>query len=60
MWECTYFVTAAPDGFKSQAIGENPCGFCGLFGCLTQLLKKKDGDFTITSTCPYHYAQMKC
>jgi hypothetical protein len=50
---------AAPDECKSQAIGENPCGFCGLDGCLTQLLKKKDGGFAITSTCPYHYAQMQ-
>src|ERR1700685_3262337 len=33
---------------------------CGLDDCLlTQLLKKKDGGFTITSTCPYHYAQMQ-
>ena len=50
---------AVPDECKSQAIGENPCRFCGLDGCLTQLLKKKDGCITITSTCPYHYAQMQ-
>jgi len=49
---------AAPHECKSQAIGEDPCGFCGLDGCLTQL-KKKDGRFTITSTCPYHYPQMQ-
>ena len=48
---------AVPDECKLQAIGENPCGFCGLDGCLTQLLKKKHGGFTITSTCMYHYAQ---
>jgi hypothetical protein len=50
---------ATPDECKSQAIGENPCGFCGLDGCLTQLQKKKDGGFTITSTCAYHYVQMQ-
>src|SRR5882762_10977331 len=48
---------AAPHECKSHwPIGENPCGFCGLDGCLTQL-KKKDCCFTITSTCPYHYPQ---
>ena len=39
-------------------IGNNLCGFCGLHGCLTQILKKKDGGF-ITSTCAYHYVQMQ-
>jgi hypothetical protein len=42
-----------------QSIGDNPCGFCGLDGCLTQLLEKKGGGFTITSNCPYHYVQMQ-
>jgi hypothetical protein len=42
-----------------QSIGNNPCGFCGLDGCLTQLLEKKADGFTITSNCPYHYVQMQ-
>ena len=40
-------------------MGDNPCGFCGLDGCITQLLIKKGGGFTITSNCQYHYAQMQ-
>ena len=56
---CDIHDCAAPDECKSQTIGKNPCGFCGLDGCLTQLLKKKGGGFTITSTCPYHYAEMQ-
>jgi len=45
-----------------QQIGENPCGFCGLDGCLTSLLEKKAGNsikFTITSNCPYYYERMQ-
>ena len=56
---CDLRDCAVPDECKLQAIGENPCGFCGLDGCLTQLLKKKHGGFTSTSTCTYHYAQMQ-
>ena len=45
-----------------QQIGENPCGFCGLDGCITSLLEKKAGNsikFTITSNCPYYYECMQ-
>ena len=55
---CDLCDCAAPHECKSQPIWENPCAFCGLDGCLTQL-KKKDCHFTITSTCPYHYPQMQ-
>jgi len=45
----------APNKCTIQPVGDNACGFCGLDGCLTQLLgEKKDGSFTITSKCPYH------
>ena len=53
---CDLCDCAVPDECKLQAIGENTCGFCGLHGCLTQLLKNKHGGFTITSTCTYYYA----
>ena len=40
---------------SKQAIGEEPCGFCGLYGCLTQLQENKK---SVASNCPYHYAAM--
>ena len=33
---------AAPDECKSQTIGKNPCGFCELDGCLTQLTAEEE------------------
>lgn len=47
-----------PKPCSKQAIGENPCGFCGLKGCLTQLQERKRGDPSVASNCPYHYATM--
>ena len=45
-----------------QPVGEIPCGFCGLDGCITQLAtsfsKKKHGQTTIVSTCLYHHSKM--
>ena len=43
---------------SKQAIGEEPCGFCGLDGCLTQLQEKKKGSLSVASNCLYHYAAM--
>ena len=56
---------AAAEGQETcdtEQIGENPCGFCGLDGCFTNLLEKKSGNlikFTITSNCSYHYECMQ-
>jgi len=49
----------APDECTLQSVEDNPCGFCGLDGCLTQQLEKKGGGIIITSNCKYHYAQMQ-
>lgn len=43
---------------SKQAVGEDPCGFCGLEGCLTQLQEKKKGSLSVASNCPYHYVAM--
>ena len=56
---CNLCDCATPNECKLKEIGENICGFCGLDGCLTQLVEKKNSGFTITSTCPYHYDQMQ-
>jgi hypothetical protein len=56
---CTFREFDAPDECTIQSVGDNPCGFCGLDGCLTQLLEKKGGGIIITSNCKYHYAQMQ-
>ena len=55
----TFHAVDASDECTLQPVGDNPCGFCGLDGCLIQLLEKKSGSFTITSNCQYHYAQMQ-
>jgi hypothetical protein len=34
---------------SKQAIGENPCGFCGLEDCLTQLQERKKGTLSVAS-----------
>ena len=56
---CTLRSSGRPNECKLRPVGDNPCGFCGLDGCITQLLIKKGGGFTITSNCQYHYAQMQ-
>lgn len=38
-------------------MGLNPCGWCGLQGCKTQLITKKKSNI-ISSDCPYHYSKM--
>jgi hypothetical protein len=50
--------TGDPKPCSKQAIGENPCGFCGLEGCLTQLQERKKGSLSVASNCQYHYAAM--
>ncbi|KJA13991.1 hypothetical protein HYPSUDRAFT_121573, partial [Hypholoma sublateritium FD-334 SS-4] len=40
------------------AVGINPCGFCGLDGCRTQLSFGKHNTPVIQSTCTYHYEKM--
>ena len=50
--------TKDPKPCSKQAVGEDPCGFCGLEGCLTQLQEKKKGSLSVASNCPYHYAAM--
>lgn len=39
-------------------IGVDPCGWCGLDGCITHL-KITNGRHTVTSSCRYHYARMQ-
>ena len=50
--------TSDPKPCSKQAIGENPCGFCGLEGCLTQLQEKKKGSLSVASNCLYYYVAM--
>jgi len=40
-------------------IGINPCGWCGLDGCRTQLNATSQGTKRTTSNCTYHYAKMQ-
>jgi hypothetical protein len=47
-----------PKPCSKEAVGENPCGFCGLDGCLTQLQERKKGSLSVASNCPYHYVAM--
>ncbi|KAF8135316.1 hypothetical protein K438DRAFT_1640163 [Mycena galopus ATCC 62051] len=45
----------------AQSPGMDPCGFCGLDGCFTQLeidSKKKKNPIVIKSSCRYHYSGM--
>jgi hypothetical protein len=45
----------------AQSPGTDPCGFCGLDGCFTQLeidSKKKKNPMIIKSSCRYHYSGM--
>ncbi|KAJ7683109.1 hypothetical protein B0H17DRAFT_909099, partial [Mycena rosella] len=41
-------------------VGSDPCGFCGLDGCFTQLVnwKHPKKSVSIQSTCRYHYSRM--
>ncbi|EIM84177.1 uncharacterized protein STEHIDRAFT_41835, partial [Stereum hirsutum FP-91666 SS1] len=60
-WHILYMMRSLEDPFgllNGQKIGADPCGFCGLDSCRTQLTKtgKK---VSITSSCPYHHAGMK-
>ena len=38
---CTFHESDSTDECTLQSVGDDPCGFCGLDGCLTQLLEKK-------------------
>ncbi|KAJ6609768.1 hypothetical protein B0H10DRAFT_2295284 [Mycena sp. CBHHK59/15] len=40
-------------------VGVDPCGFCGLDGCVTQLTISKEGKHSIQSSCRYHYEKMQ-
>ncbi|KAJ7735697.1 hypothetical protein B0H14DRAFT_2639136 [Mycena olivaceomarginata] len=44
----------------NNPIGSEPCGFCGLDGCFTQLLNPEHPKkpVSIKSSCRYHYAGM--
>ena len=50
----TFRESDAPDECTLQSVEDNPCGFCGLVGCLTQPLEKKGGGIITTSNCKYH------
>ena len=45
-----------------EQLGINPCGWCGLDGCRTQLIttetKAENITYKITSNCTYHYVGM--
>ncbi|KDR69600.1 hypothetical protein GALMADRAFT_77244 [Galerina marginata CBS 339.88] len=43
--------------FELPQIGLNPCGWCGLEGCKTQLIRTAKKT-TISSNCAYHYRKM--
>ncbi|KAJ7023838.1 hypothetical protein C8F04DRAFT_969797 [Mycena alexandri] len=45
---------------RGHPVGSEPCGFCGLDGCSTQLLdvKHPKKPVSIKSSCPYHYSRM--
>ncbi|KAG6819279.1 hypothetical protein H0H93_013480 [Arthromyces matolae] len=49
--------TVDPSGILGK-IGLNPCGWCGLEGCITRMVTKKRGGLQIVSNCPYHYERM--
>ncbi|KAL1726283.1 hypothetical protein EV714DRAFT_276749 [Schizophyllum commune] len=42
-----------------QAVFIDPCGWCGLEGCATQIITRKGKADAIVSTCDYHYEQMR-
>ncbi|KAJ6554077.1 hypothetical protein B0H10DRAFT_1848441, partial [Mycena sp. CBHHK59/15] len=42
-----------------ECVGVEPCGFCGLDGCITQLTISKEGKHSIKSSCLYHYEKMQ-
>ncbi|KAJ7845977.1 hypothetical protein B0H14DRAFT_2357848 [Mycena olivaceomarginata] len=42
-----------------EPVGLEPCGFCGLDGCFTQLINAdRKKPTSIKSSCPYHYSRM--
>ncbi|KAJ6451044.1 hypothetical protein C8R45DRAFT_792691, partial [Mycena sanguinolenta] len=43
-----------------EPVGINPCGFCELDGCFTQLLMDGKKKSSIQSSCHYHYKQGSC
>ncbi|KAJ7711114.1 hypothetical protein B0H16DRAFT_1267896, partial [Mycena metata] len=43
----------------NMEIGIEPCGFCGLDGCITQLSVSKEGKHSIKSSCQYHYEKIQ-
>ncbi|KAI1781848.1 hypothetical protein LXA43DRAFT_958147 [Ganoderma leucocontextum] len=49
--------TAYPLKSMRNHVGTEPCGWCGLDGCLTQLTIK-GSTRTVASSCRYHYASM--
>ncbi|KAJ7497921.1 hypothetical protein B0H11DRAFT_1630115, partial [Mycena galericulata] len=46
-------------GPLQNKVGPEPCGFCGLEGCVTQLTISKEGKHSIKSSCKYHYEKMQ-
>ncbi|KAJ3873046.1 hypothetical protein F5051DRAFT_304084, partial [Lentinula edodes] len=45
---------------NDQQVGADPCGWCGMEGCITSLGKKspKAKMLRSASDCPYHFANM--
>ncbi|KAJ7163663.1 hypothetical protein C8R46DRAFT_1163839 [Mycena filopes] len=41
-----------------EHVGIEPCGWCGLDGCVSQLAVSKEGKHSIKSSCIYHYEKM--
>jgi len=58
MLEPTSTLFAAPKPCSKQAVGENPCGFCGLEGLLNSASRKEKSSLSVASNCPHHYATM--
>ncbi|EJD34053.1 hypothetical protein AURDEDRAFT_76507, partial [Auricularia subglabra TFB-10046 SS5] len=43
----------------AEEIGPEPRGFCGCEGCVTSVPANKTGNPAITSSCGYHYVNMR-
>jgi hypothetical protein len=61
-WKQKELGTIPENVENPKLVGENPCRFCGLDGCLTSIVEKKSGNSVkvkISSNCPYHYEHMQ-
>ena len=50
---------AMPEECSLKAVGDEPCGFCGVDACITNLTSTVNGKYAVTSNCPYHFEGMK-